>query len=197
MVLQSYEDVAGFNLEGFYFREYGGIVLREFVPTKDGFESLLEVKGYLGVCFIFDNIEKLIWIYQDDAVKTKKYVRVIKTEKKDEKLAELTKEAFEKELNYDISGYSVKNALSYQEVFSKIYKYQINEYPLYTQHYLLPEYEEEEKEKAAKEEAKAEASANIRKCANCGWIISANAAICPKCRRPTSEKFEIKKEGGD
>ena len=97
---------------------------------------------------------------------------------------------FENELNYDISNYSVHRALDNLGLFTKLFKYQINEFPLYKKHYLLPQYEGEEEEEEIQEEAQAEVAANIKKCSNCGWIISADTEICPKCKRSTNEKFE-------
>ncbi len=112
------------------------------------------------------------------------------SESKDEKLGKLTAEVFANELNYDIGAYQVKRALNYRELFLRLFKYQINEFPLYKQHYLLPEFEEEEKEKAEASQAKEVVTTNVRKCANCGWILSAKTTICPKCHRNPQEKFE-------
>ncbi len=180
----------GFNLQGYFIQSLGGLKLQEFIPTKDEFESLREKEDYLGVCFIIDNIEKLMWVFQDESIKTKKFVKSLMGESKDEKLAKLTEEVFANELNYDIGAYQVKRALNYRELFFRLFKYQINEYPLYKQHYLLPEFEEEEKEKAEATQTKEEVSSNVRKCANCGWIISTKVTVCPKCHRSPDEKFE-------
>ncbi|MHA1273532.1 MAG: hypothetical protein ACTSQP_00735 [Promethearchaeota archaeon] len=193
-MLEKYENIAGFNLEGYFIKYLGGIKVMEFIPTVEEFEGLKADKTYLGVCFIVDNIEKKIWVFQDDEIKTKKYVKSIKTEKKDKKLTELTKRIFEDELNYDISSYTVHRAKDNLGLFNKLFKYQINEYPLYKKHYLLPQYEYEEEEKEIQETVKEELSANVQKCANCGWLISANLTVCPKCHRSPREKFEGKKE---
>ena len=189
-MLEKYEDIAGFNLEGYYIKQIWGLKVLEFIPTKETFDGLIEEDGFLGVCFIIDNVNKHIWVYQFDNVKAKKYVKALKSEKKDKKLSELTKNLFENELNYDISSYSVHRALDNLGIFTKVFKYQINEYPLYKTHYYLPQYEGEEEEQGVQEEAQAEVSANIKKCANCGWIISANTTVCPKCKRSPREKFE-------
>ncbi len=194
MTLEKYEHIAGFNLEGYYLRSYGGITLEEFMPTREGMNSLIEKEGYLGVCFIVDNIEKYIWIFQDDSVKTKKFIKSVKNEKKEDKLLEMTIAIFANELKYDVSAYQIRRALDSPPLFNYLFKYQINEYPLYQQHYMLPEYEEESKDQAAAESARVKATANVKTCANCGWIISTTVEICPKCRRPVDEKFEGKKE---
>ncbi|MHA1293377.1 MAG: hypothetical protein ACTSQJ_12000 [Promethearchaeota archaeon] len=192
-MLEKYEEIAGFNLEGYYFIVHKGIRLQEFIPTKSNFEELPQKEGYSGVCFIFDNIEKIVWIFQDDDIKTKKFVKSIKNETKEKKLAELTVSIFANELNYDITNYEIKRATIHGSSFLEIFKYQINQYPLYQQHYLLPEYEDLEKEKEKIKSIKEDSSANIKKCANCGWIISANLTVCPKCHRSPREKFEGKK----
>jgi hypothetical protein len=194
MTLEKYEEVAGFNLEGYYLRSSGGITLSEFMPTREGLEALKENEGYLGVCFIIDNIEQFIWVFQDDTIKTKKVIKSVKNQKKEDKLLEMTIRIFASELNYDVSTYQVRRALDSPPLFNQLLKYQITEYPLYQQHYMLPEYEEESKDKAAAEGARVKATANVKKCANCGWIISKTVEICPKCRRPVEEKFEGKKE---
>jgi len=194
MVLEKYEEIAGFNFEGYFLLSRGGISLQEFMPTFDEFKNMIEKEEYLGVLFVIDNIAQNIWIYQDDEVKTKKFVKSIKTERKEKKLAELTITIFANELQYDISSYKIYRALDHYEPFSQCFKYQINQYPLYQQHYLLPQFEEEEKDKASEEKALTEATANVKACANCGWILSANLTVCPKCHRSPREKFEGKKE---
>jgi hypothetical protein len=194
MTLEKYENIAGFNLEGYYIKSYGGITLAEFMPTRDGLNSLIEKEGYLGVCFIIDNIEQFIWIFQDDSIKTKKFIKSVKNEKKEDKLLEMTIAIFANETSYDVSSYQVRRALDSLPLFNYLLKYQINEYPLYQQHYLLPGEEEVSKDLAAADTARAKATANVKKCANCGWIISKTVEICPKCRRPVEEKFDGKKE---
>ena len=82
------------------------------------------------------------------------------------------------------------NALKYKGSFYKLFKYQLNEYPLYNTHYPLPQFENMILEEQSKEEAQAEVSSNIKSCANCGWILSANLTVCPKCKRSPREKFE-------
>jgi len=191
MVLENYEEIAGFNLEGYYISSSGGLSLMEFIPSKGNITSMNEREDYLGVLFVIDNIDKKIFVFQDDSIKTKKAVKSIKSEKKEAKLTDLTSAVFANELEYDISAYSVKRALDYIEVFRQYLKYQINEYPLYKQHYFLPEYEDEETS-ADKEIGAPEVASNLKACANCGWLISGELTICPKCRRSPREKFEGK-----
>lgn len=192
MVLEIYEEIAGFNLEGYYISSSGGISLAEFIPTVGGVEELSEIEEYLGVYFVVDNIEKRIFVFQDERVKTKKQVKGIKSEKKDGKLLELANKIFEKELEYDITSYDVKCALTNMEIFKRFFKFQINEFPLYKQHYVLPEFEGEDEGDTSEETAAAEVSSNLKECANCGWMMSANLTVCPKCRRSPREKFEGK-----
>lgn len=192
MPLDELKDIAGFNLEAYYIYEHGTVRMAEFIPTMTRFGTLSENEEYLGVSFFVDNIEDRIWVYQDEYVKTQKPVKKLKKEKKDEKLQKLTASVFEKLLNYSIEGYDVKRALSYKDHFMKIFKYQINEFPLYKKHYLLPQYEAMEGYKEAEEELPEDTEPTVRKCANCGWIISANTEICPKCKRPADKKFEEK-----
>ena len=192
MVLEIYEEIAGFNLEGYYISSSGGISLAEFIPTVGGVEELSEKEEYLGVYFVVDNIDKRIFVFQDERVKTKKQVKGIKSEKKDGKLLELVNKIFEKELEYDITSYDVKCALTHMEIFKRFFKFQINEFPLYKQHYVLPEFEGEDEDDTSKETAAAEISSNLKECANCGWMLSANLTVCPKCRRSPREKFEGK-----
>lgn len=194
MVLQKYENIAGFNLEGLTLRYYGKLELIEWIPNYDSFYSLPQQEGYLGLDFVVDNINKMIWVWQDDNIKTKKQIKKIKNESKESKLCEKTTELFEDLLNYDISSYDCKRAVKYKETFLKLFKYQINEFPLFKQHYYLPQYEGEEEalDHGVVEEEEAEELSNLKKCANCGWIISADTTVCPKCHRSPREKFEKK-----
>ncbi|TFF90683.1 MAG: zinc ribbon domain-containing protein [Promethearchaeota archaeon] len=184
------QDIAAFNLEGFYLSSKGGFRMLEFIPTKVRFDELSTQEDYLGVCFVVDNIEKKIWVYQDDTIKTKKIVKPIKNEKKQKKLQSKTETLFEKLMEYDISDFEVLNGLENLGQFTQLFKYQINEFPLYSQHYYLPQYEHEEEAKAAEEEAQEEVTANLKKCPNCGWLISADTEICPKCKRNIENKEE-------
>jgi len=195
MVIQKYEDLAGFNLEGFTLRYYGRLELIEWVPTYNAFYNLPQEEGYLGVDFIFDNIEKRIWIWQDDNIKTKKPVKKIKEESKESKITKQVQELFESLSNYDVSSYECKRAQRYKDTFMNLFKYQINEYPLYNQHYYLPQYEGEQDafEHGVSEEDDKEEISSVKECVNCGWLISAETTVCPKCRRSPREKFEGKK----
>jgi len=190
MVLELYEEIAGFNLEGYYLSSSGGFNLAEFIPTVGGVEELIQKEGYLGVYFIVDNINNRIYVFQDKSVKTKKTVKSIKTDKRESKLTDLTNAIFANELEYDIRSYAILRALDHMEIFKRFFKYQINEYPLYKQHYLLPEFEGEDEYDTT--EAAVEVSSNLKECANCGWMLSSNLTVCPKCRRSPREKFEGK-----
>ena len=108
MTLEKYENIAGFNLEGYYLRSSGGVTLAEFMPTREGLKSLYEKEGYLGVCFIIDNIERIIWVFQDDSIKSKKFIKSVKNEKKIDKLMEITIAVFANETNYDVSSYQIR-----------------------------------------------------------------------------------------
>ncbi|MGV9204938.1 MAG: zinc ribbon domain-containing protein [Promethearchaeia archaeon] len=188
MVLQKYEDLCGFNIEAYYLSNVAGVSLQEFIPNFRKFETMISRDDYLGVLFVFDNIEKNLWVYQEKEKKAKGIAKKIKKESKEKKLTKYVEKVFEKEKNYNISSYDVKRALDDMQAFRQLFKYQINEYPLYKQHYLLPEYEALQQEETVEEQAKEEASANLKKCANCGWILSADTTVCPKCGKSPRKK---------
>ena len=188
MVLQKYEDICGFNVEAFYLSNVAGLSVQEFILNFRNFETMISRDDYLGIVFVFDNIDKDLWVYQEKEIKAKGIAKKIKKQNKVKKLAKYVEKVFEKEKNYDISGYDIKRALDDKQAFRQLFKYQINEYPLYKQHYLLPEYEALQQEDSIKDEAQEEASANLKKCANCGWILSADTTVCPKCGKSPRKK---------
>lgn len=197
MSLQKYEDIAAFNLEGFYLRIGNGLELMEFVPTFNNYYGMKEKEGYLGVFFVFDNINQEVWIYQDDEIKTQKVVKSLKKEKKVRKLAEKTVQLFVDMRNVDITSYAFVRAKDDEDALLELFKYQINEYPLYTQHYYLPRYEGEKEalEVGAVEQWESEEEVStVMECKNCGWVISKGAEVCPKCRRDPTKKFDGEKE---
>jgi len=158
-------------------------ILKEFIPSQSLLAEFSEIEGYMGVSFIFDNIGKFLWVYQIPEMKVKGWVKKFIKETSEKRLKELTFKLFEKELNLDVSEYFLRRADENRPEFEKLFMYEIAEYPLYTKHYLKPEYNAQQAEEKSRGEVKDTASKNLRECPHCGWVVSQKAEVCPKCKK--------------
>jgi len=174
---------AFWNITGYNVVLEGVPTLKEFIPSQSLLAEYSEIEGYMGVSFIFDNIDKYLWVYQVPEIKAKGWVKKFVNESSEKKLKKMTFKLFENELNLDVSEYFVRRADEDRPEFEKLFMYEIAEFPLYTKHYFKPEYEVKLAEEKSKEEVKEVASKTLKECPHCGWVVSQKAEICPKCKK--------------
>lgn len=171
------------NVEFYQVVDKGQVILEETEQSRQVIDLYSEIPDFMGIVVIFDNLNKIIWAWCSRYVKprgwAKKLIKYVKKGKK-QKFADFLLEVLKDEMEKDFSDYKVAMVTEGQHPneFEELFLYDVVDINLYKKHYYKPEYqhlynymEPEEEEPVTK------------KCKNCGWIMSSDKKVCPKCRK--------------
>jgi len=168
------------------------LMIRETHPTREVIDLYEEALNYYaGLTFMFDNLSQIIWIwipqYGPDkrswVKKAAKYGRKYKDKGKEKykrKLVDLVKEKLERDLDCKIENYEFKVVLENQhpDDFEYLFLYEVQEYGLYSKHYFRPDVQ-----MRMPMDTEVHVEEKVRKCPDCGWILSKEATKCPRCKK--------------
>lgn len=181
-----------FNIQMYNAIDNVDLMIRETHPSREVIDLYEEaVNYYAGLTFVFDNLSQIIWVWIPIyGPKKRGWVKKLArlghkcVESQDpsvcKKFSKEVIERLEEELNCTITNYEVKPVIEGQhpDDFEYLFLYEVQEYGLYSQHYFRPDVQM----RMPMEEYDAPSEEPVRKCPNCGWIVSKDATHCPRCK---------------
>ena len=162
----------------FVLKEKATLEVEEIQQSREVIDLYSEIPDFAGLVFIFDNLNKVIWVWCSEYAKPKGWGKKVKKEKNPQKVAQLVLSNLEEEMQVDLHDYKVAKVIegNHPDEFEKLFLYDVVDVNLYQKHYYKPEYsylydyEQEE-----------ESGSGTKKCKNCGWIMSKDKTKCPRC----------------
>ena len=167
------------NVESYLLIDRVDLYLKETAATRENVDFYQDIEHFGGIIFYFDNYAKIIYVWVSNYWKHRDWAKKIAKEQNPVKFQKAVIEILQKEMQKDLTGYKVVrvNEGEINNDFETLFLYEIVEFHLYKQHYfradvqmLMPQEEQE--------------APKIRECPNCGWVLSADATVCLKCKTP-------------
>ena len=171
------------NIESYLLIDRVDLYLKETAATRENMDFYQDIEHFGGIIFYFDNLEKNIFVWVSLYWKHRDWAKKIANEKNADKFPKVVIKILEKEMEKDFSGYKVfrVNRSEINNDLENLFLYEIVEFTLYKQHYyradvqmLMPQEDQE--------------VAKVQECSKCGWVLSADAKECPRCKTPVPEQ---------
>jgi len=175
------------NLEFYVVKDKATLELEEIEQSRDVFDMYSEIPDFAGIIFVIDNLNKIIWTWCSTYSKSSGWAKKIIKESSEKKSAQHVISALQDEMQVDFSEYKVSKVIEGEQnnEFEKLFLYDVVDINLYQKHYYKPEYEHLYEQEQQQEEQKSK----TKKCLKCGWIMSTEKTICPRCQKnPDTEK---------
>ncbi len=168
------------NIEFFVVKQKIDLVIEETQASRDIIDIYSEIPNYVGITFVLDNLNKIIWTWCSIYQKSKGWAKKLIKEKKPQKFADLVLKQIQEGFKSDLSDYKITKVIEgdHPNEFEQLFLYDIVGYNLYEKHYTKPEYESQF---ISQEQSKVESA--TKKCKSCGWILSETKNICPRCKK--------------
>lgn len=169
------------NIELYQVLDKAMLEIQEASATRETIDMYSEIEDFAGIVFILDNIEKIIWTWCSNFVKSTGWAKKMIKEKKPKKLAEMVLSIMADEMQQDFSNYKVAKVIegNHPNEFEQLFLYDIVDINLYQKHYIKPEYQHLYGYQEDPEEVKSK----TKKCKNCNWIMSNDKTVCVRCKK--------------
>jgi hypothetical protein len=156
------------------------------------FNVLRENPDLLKIIFVFDNLNKKIWLWyseQNQILKQRfkffklrgdcKILNKIISTKNQKKTRKLINSFLGNKLGANFEDYVTEkvSGIDQSNNFEELFEYNVVNVNLYKIHYKKSEYVNIYGNNDTSEE-----KITVKKCKNCGWIMKENRKFCPKCK---------------